>query len=217
VLERYRDMLAVSEAERPKRLSALPTGVITQTEPPSADVDGVPQAVEFLGARMIGPDGTPSETFNHGEPLELRVRLRGVGELPTLRFVLDLFSEDFGLRITNTGTEHLSAETGDLAIFPLFDLRGEQELTVRLPRNPLGSGTYSWTLSVLPFDADVETPAGRGAEYLRRSRLSPFRSVSFPGHALGRLRRIVVEPEVELSLEPAKERPLWSVREGANR
>jgi hypothetical protein len=40
--------------------------------------------------------------------------------------------------------------------------------------------------------------------------------VSFAGHDLGRLRRMVLEPPVELSLDAAREQALWSVTEEAN-
>jgi hypothetical protein len=79
-------------------------------------------------------------------------------------------------------------------------LHGERELTMRLPRNPFGSGLYSWTLSIRPFDADGST-----ADYLRRSRVAPFRSVSFPGHSLGQLRKMLTEPSVSFELHPVIE------------
>jgi hypothetical protein len=145
---------------------------------------------------MCGPDGERADTFDHGQPIELHLRLRGHGELPILRFTLDLFSEDFGVRLANTGSEHLSAETGELAVFP-FELKGDQDLVVHLPRNPLGSGLYSWTLAIRPFDPKVSME-----EYLKAARLAPFRSISFPGHPIGKVRRMPLEPEVECRILP---------------
>lgn len=191
VVEHYRDLMA--EAER-GRAKGLATEHALAPEPPANE--GRRTRVELLGATLHDADGKRSDVFDHGEPLDLRLRLRAHGDLPLLRFTLDLMSEDFGVRVANLGTEHLSAETQDLAIFPL-ELTGEHELTVRIPRNPLGSGLYSWSLSVRPFDA-----AGTTTEYLHKSRVAPFRSVSFPGHDLGRLRRMLTEPEVTFSLEP---------------
>lgn len=193
VVEHYRDMMAEAEATRAKQLAdesalAPPSGL------PVGDGRGRTR-VELLDARLYDSAGAPCDSFGHGDPLELRLRLRGHGDLPLLRFTLDVLSEDFGLRVANLGTEHLSAATQDLSIFPL-ELHGEHELTVRIPRNPFGSGLYSWSLSVRPFDT-----AGSTTEYLRKSRIAPFRSVSFPGHDLGRLRRMLTEPEVTFSLE----------------
>lgn len=193
VVEHYRDMMAEAEAGRAKRL-ATEQAAGAQLQAPASDRRRT--RVELLDSKLCDPSGARRDSFDHGEPLELRLRLRGHGELPLLRFTLDLMSEDLGVRVANLGTEHLSADTKDLAIFPL-ELHGEHELVVRIPRNPFGSGLYSWSLSVRPFDA-----AGSTTEYLRKSRLAPFRSVSFPGHDLGRLRRMLTEPEVTFSLEP---------------
>lgn len=192
VVEHYRDMMAAAEADRAKQLAAE-HAVSTESRQPANE--GRRTWVELLDAALYDAAGRRTDSFDHGDPLELRLRLRGHGQLPLLRFTLDLMSEDLGVRVANLGTEHLSAETQDLAIFPL-ELDGEHELTVRIPRNPFGSGLYSWSLSVRPFDA-----AGSTTEFLRKSRLAPFRSVSFPGHDLGRLRRMLTEPEVSFSLE----------------
>jgi lipopolysaccharide transport system ATP-binding protein len=198
VVDRYRQMLTDEEAARPRQL-------VQRSKPESSGELGTSvgrgrtptYGVELLDAWMSGPDRLPGDTFDHGQPIELHLRLRGAGKLPRLRFTLDLFSEDFGVRVANTGTEHLSADGEDLAIFSIPELRGEHELTMRLPRNPFGSGLYSWTLSVRPFDAEGST-----ADYLRRSRVAPFRSVSFPGHSLGQLRKMLTEPAVSFELHP---------------
>lgn len=201
VLDRYRDMLADEEAERPKQLAeerflsapAQPSDSATDAVDGAAGVDGV----ELIAADMCDADGVPSDAFDHGEPFELRVRLRGTGEVPMLRVELDLIAEDFGIRAASTGTEHLSAETGDLAVFPIPALTGEHELVVQFPRNPFGSGLYTWTIALRPFD-----PKDGVTEYFRQTRVAPFRSISFPGHSIGRLRRMLVEPAVRLAIDP---------------
>jgi ABC-type polysaccharide/polyol phosphate transport system ATPase subunit len=192
VADRYREMLANAEAARPAQLAERARAGADRLGPRRA----APDSVELVAARMCDETGSEQDSFGHGEPIQLRLRLRGTGNLPRLRFVLDLMSEDFGVRVANTGTEHLSAETGELAIFSVAELCGEQEVVMRVPSNPFGSGLYSWTLSVRPFDSAVST-----YEYLHASRIAPFRSVSFPGHPLGRLRRMLTEPAVEFTLE----------------
>lgn len=204
VVEHYRDMMAEAEAERAKLLAAQHA---LAPEPPAPSNQERRTRVELLDAKLCDESGTRRDSFDHGEPIELRLRLRSQGDLPLLRFTLDLMSEDFGVRVANLGTEYLSAETRDLAIFPL-ELAGEHELTVRIPRNPFGSGLYWWSLSIRPFDA-----GGSTTEYLRKSRLAPFRSVSFAGHDLGRLRRMLTEPEVTFSLETRSDIAAAGVRD----
>ncbi len=193
VAERYRGMLAEAEAARPREL-ANNRRQRNQLDL-EAPVWNTGQGIEVLHAEMCDGDGVPSDSFDHGTPMELRIRLRGTGELPRLRFTLDLFSEDLGVRVANTGTEHLSADSGELSVFPPVDLRGEHELVLRIPRNELGSGLYSWTLSIRPFDPKMST-----VEFLRRSRVVSFRSLSFPGHPLGHLRKMLTEPAVQCEL-----------------
>ncbi len=201
VAERYREMLVEDEARRPEALAKRGFA----PKQPAADATPTTEreaGIELIDASMWSGDAKRTDTLHHGEPFELRLRLRGVGDLPVLRITLELFSEDFGLRVASTGTEHLSVETGDLASFPIRHLHGDHELVVRVPRNPLGSGAYSWAVSVRPFDADISTE-----DYLRRQRVAPFRSVSFPGHPLGSLRRALIEPEVQLRLEALEPAP----------
>lgn len=202
VLDRYREMLAQSEANRPKDLAARRlVGTAGGSRSLEDTKTSATDSIELVDAYMSGPDGQRADTFDHGQPVELHLRLRARGELPILRFTLDLMSEDFGVRLANTGTEHLSAETGELAIFQ-FELQGEQDLVVHLPRNPLGSGLYSWTLAIRPFDPKVSME-----DYLKSARLAPFRSVSFPGHPIGKVRRMLLEPEVKCAIHPVSGSP----------
>jgi hypothetical protein len=155
---------------------------------------------------MCGDDGERRARFDHGEPLELHLVLRAAEPIALARFRLEVYSETLEGRLTVLGTEHLSAETKDLAIFPLRDLDGTRELIVRWPSNPLGSGGYHWSLTVRPFHS-LNGGTADDQELLQVARLCPFRSVSFAGHRFGERRVAVLEPETAVSMRSPTREP----------
>jgi hypothetical protein len=196
VVGRYRDLLVAQQRRRLESLEALARRGHERSAPAAGPVAARP--LELVDSYMAGADGQRRSSFDHGEPLELHLRLRAARRLPRLRFALDLFADtDGGVRIAQLGTEHLSTDTRDLEIYPLQDLDGEYDLSVRFPANPLGSGHYYWTLRVGPFS---HRDAGGPAEYVSTGNLCPFASVSFPGHSLGALRQSILEPETTYEL-----------------
>jgi lipopolysaccharide transport system ATP-binding protein len=199
VVDRYRESLLEHEQSK---LETIPVSIAGHAAGEKAALEERGR-VELLDAWMCGSDGERRQTFDHGEPLELHLRLAAEGRLPLLRFTLDVFANDSGTRITNLGTEYLSSATGDLAIFPLPELAGEYDLCMRWPHNPLGSGNYYWILTVRAFDASA-VPEGASPEYLRTGRISPFRSLSFPRHPVGLLRLAIIEPEATFELVPLR-------------
>jgi ABC-type polysaccharide/polyol phosphate transport system ATPase subunit len=205
VSARYRQALVEQAASRPKALTGAEDARGGESTDPRTEGD-LERAtrVDLVAASMRDALGHPKDAFDHGEPIELHLRLRGVGELPILRFSLELISEDFEIRIATTGSEHLDAAAGDLEVLPLRDATGDHELTVRLPRNPLGSGLYSWTLSIRPFDPKIAAEMRPSPDYLRVVGLCPFRSVSFPGRPLGELRRVILEPAAVVTFRPVE-------------
>jgi lipopolysaccharide transport system ATP-binding protein len=189
VIDRYREHLV---EQQQRRLASLDEHVEARPEPlSSTPLPASSKRLELVDSYMTGADGRRRTSFEHGEPVELHLKLRAVGRLPTLRFALDVFADSGpGVRIAQLGTEHLSAET--------HDLDGEYDLCVRWPANPLGSGNYYWTLRVGPFS---QREARGSAEYLRTGKICAFRSASFPGHPLGALRHSILEPDTHYELK----------------
>jgi ABC-type polysaccharide/polyol phosphate transport system ATPase subunit len=167
---------------------------------PAGDATPDDSPMRLLDAYMTGDDGRRRTEFDHGESLELHLRVRAVDQVRTARFTLELYSELFDTRITSFGTEHLSAETKTLEITPLRDLEGDYDLTLRWPSNPLGSGRYYWNLSVRPFAAP-DLSSALPDHFIRVLKLCPFESTSFPGHRFGKRRVALIEPATEIRLE----------------
>jgi ABC-type polysaccharide/polyol phosphate transport system ATPase subunit len=209
VVARYTQGLS----DRSRAIRAVPPPP-SPGEASEGETDCAPgQLLSLEDAYTCGDDGVRRDRFEHGEPFELHLVLRAAEPIELARFVLELYSETLDGRLTVLGTQHLSAETKDLAIFPMRDLDGMHELVVRWPSNPLGSGGYHWSLAVRPFraaDAGTTLPT----ELLRVGRLCPFRSVSFPGHPLGERRVAVLEPETEVSLRSIEPESSASVDDG---
>lgn len=220
VVNAYRRVLVSHEekmldaSERvPGRKSGIDLG--GATDPVSAGVAGAAPAadatgdgttgtgeVELLDFRMYGSDGEPRRKFDHGEPFELRMRIRTLTPIPEMRFYLELYAEDFGIKVAEIGSNYENADTRDFASFFPTDLDGEYELCMECPDNPLGSGRYYWNVYFAPTSSYIRYDAP-SQYYVQAYRVHPFLSRSFPGHDWADNRKALLEPPVRFRLERA--------------
>ncbi len=197
----YRKVLVAQQTQRLEELSKAaqpPDPAVPEYEQPDRD------DIEFLGATMYGADGAPRQVFDHGEPLEVRVRVRARRTFPKVRFYFELYSDDLGVKLTEIGSNYQSAKTEAFAEYYPEVPEGETELTLRFPKNPLGSGTYYWNILFARPAEEVKVESELFYHFYER-RVCPFRSTSFPGVEWAQWRVALAEPSTEFLLRALPE------------
>ena len=113
--------------------------------------------------------------------------------------VVNLLYDSGGRWKTYAFAQETIRTTGNREDFYPSDLDGEYQVRMRWPSNPLGGGSYYWSLFFAPLGVAIayETPA---LYHVQVHRACPFRSVSFPGEEWAAHRKSVLEPEAEFEL-----------------
>ncbi len=166
--------------------------------------------IRLLEACMVDERGRANRVFAHGRALELRLTIEARERIPVARFFIQLMSGDYGVKLAELGSDHVSVDTGDVAHLFLKDIQGVYRLHMRWPSNPLGGGAYHWNASFAPLSTELpyESPA---RYHLHVERLCPFRSISYPGHEWARHRRSILEPATTFELTPIRPAVLTQV------
>lgn len=197
VVNAYRRLIVAHELERVARLA----GPMDRAATPTAPAEGPPPALEILEFSMHGADGIARNQFDHGESIDVVVRLRAHRRIERMRFYFELHSETMAVKLAEIGSNYQSAETGRFAACFPTDLAGDYELRMRIPSNPLGSGAYYWNAYFAPPADTVRMDDPRNF-YAQVYKACPFVSYSFPGQEWARHRVAIMEPAVSLALTP---------------
>lgn len=159
--------------------------------------------VELLDFQMFDVHGEARRKFDHGEGFVVSMRIRTRRPIPMMRFYLELYSEDFGVKVAEIGSNYESADTRNFASCFPADLDGEYELRMECPDNPLGSGRYYWNVYFAPTSAYIKFDAP-SQYFVQAYRVHPFLSRSFPGHDWADNRKALLEPPVRFSVIPGE-------------
>jgi ABC-type polysaccharide/polyol phosphate transport system ATPase subunit len=94
---------------------------------------------EIVGVDLVGPDGQPSQVFQSGEPVEIRLRVVARQPLTDFVFGVGIFNAD-GVCCYGTNTHIEGVAPGTLA--------GDGEATFAIDRLDLVDGTYKLDVAV---------------------------------------------------------------------
>jgi hypothetical protein len=117
---------------------------VTQTEQAQGvQRHAAPRDAELERVEMLGRTGEPSATFESGDPMTVRARLRPLTPGARITVALSILNGE-GVRCYSTTTA--------LDGLPPLTVRGEGALECTLERLDLVAGTYTLALSVLGVD-----------------------------------------------------------------